>query len=138
MRVFRKVAAIGMLGLAAAACGGGDDGINEPASIAGTYNLQTIDGQAPPVVVYEEPGFKVEITSGNFILAASGSFSTTIGWRLTENGVVTTETESFPGTYTVNGSTVNFAYSDGDSDSATLAGNTLTFTDGGSTAVFRK
>jgi hypothetical protein len=90
------------------------------------------------VVVYEEPGFKVEITSGNFILAASGSFSTTVVWRLTEDGVVTTETETFPGTYTVNGSTVNFAYSDGDSDSATLAGNTLTFTDAGATVVFRK
>lgn len=138
MRVFSKMVAIAVLGLAAAACGGGDDGIYEPPSIAGTYNLQTIDGEAPPVVVYEEPGFTVEITSGNFILAASGSFSTTVVWRLTEDGVVTTETESFPGTYTVTGSTVNFAYSDGDSDSATLAGNTLTFTDGGSTAVFRK
>ena len=138
MRVFAKMVAMAVLGLAAAACGGGDDGINEPVSIAGTYNLQTIDGEAPPVVVYEEPGFKVEITSGNFILAASGSFSTTVVWRLTEDNVVTTETETFLGTYTVNGPTVNFAYSDGDSDSATLAGNTLTFTDAGTTVVFRR
>lgn len=138
MRVFTKMVAIAVLGLAAAACGGGDDGINEPVSIAGTYNLQTIDGQAPPVVVYEEPGLKVEITAASFTLAASGSFTANIVWRLTENGVVTTEADSFPGTYTVNGSTVNFAYSDGDSESATLSGNTLTFTDGGSTAVFRK
>lgn len=136
MRVFTKLATIAVLGLVAA-CGGGD-GINDPVSIAGTYNLETIDGQAPPVVVFEEPGLKVEIVSGNFILNANGSFTTTIGWRITEGTQVSTDSETFPGTYTVTGSTVNFAYSDGDTDSATLAGNTLTFTDGGSTAVFRK
>lgn len=138
MRVFTKMVAIAVLGLAAVACGGGDDGINEPASIAGTYNLQTIDGQAPPVVVFEEPGFKVEITSGNFILAANGSFTTTVVWRITEDNVPTNESETFPGTYTVNGPTVNFTYSDGDTESGTLSGNTLTFTDAGSTAVFRR
>ena len=139
MRVFKKLAAIAVLGLAAAACGGGgDDGINEPASIAGTYNLQTIDGQAPPVVVFDEPGLKVEITSGNFILNANGTFTTTVVWRVTENNVVTPETESFPGTYTVSGTTVHFTYSDGDTDSATLADSTLTFSDAGSTVVFRK
>lgn len=139
MRVFTKLAAIAVLGLAAAACGGGgDDGINEPVSIAGTYNLQTIDGQSPPVVVFDEPGLKVEIVSGNFVLNANGSFTTTVGWRLTEGTQVSTESETFPGTYTVNGSTVNFTYSDGDTDSATLAGNTLTFSEGGSSVVFRK
>lgn len=138
MRVLTKLVAIVVLGLAAAACGGGDDGINEPASIAGTYNLQTIDGKSPPVVVFEEPGLKVEVVSGNFILTASGTFTTTVGWRTTENGQVTTDSDTFPGTYTVTGSTVNFTYADGDTDSATLAGNTLTFTDSGSTVVFRK
>lgn len=138
MRVFKKLAAIAMLGLAAAACGGGNDGINEPASIAGTYNLETIDGKTPPVVVFEEPGLKVEVVSGNFILTASGTFTTTVGWRTTENGQVTTNSETFPGTYTVTGTTVNFAYADGDTDSATLAGSTLTFTEAGSTVVFRK
>lgn len=137
MRVLTKVAAVAVLALSAACGGGGDDGF-DPISIAGTYNLQTIDGQAPPVVVYEEPAFKVEITSGNFILAAGGSFTTTVVWRLTEDNVATTETESFPGTYTVNGSTVTFNYSDGDTDTATLAGNTLTFNDAGTTAVFQK
>lgn len=136
MRVFTKMAVIGVLGLAAAACGG--DGINEPASIAGTYNLQTIDGKSPPVVVLDEPGLKLEVMSGNFILAANGSFSTTVVLRITEDNQVSTESESFTGTYTVTGSTVNFTYSDGETDSATLAGDTLTFSEGGSTVVFRK
>ncbi|MEX1187286.1 MAG: hypothetical protein WEA80_11910 [Gemmatimonadaceae bacterium] len=137
MRKFMKVAAIAVLGLVAA-CGGDGDGINEPASIAGTYNLQTLDGQSLPVVVFDEPGFRLEIVSGNFVLAASRTFTTSVVFRITEDNAVTTESESFNGTYTVTGSTVNFTYSDGDTDSATLAGNTLTFTDGGSTAVFRK
>ncbi|MCR4341610.1 MAG: lipocalin family protein [Gemmatimonadaceae bacterium] len=136
MRAFMKVAAIGLFGLAAA-CGGGD-GINEPVSIAGTYNLETIDGQSPPVVVFDEPGFKAEILSGNFILAGDKTFTTNVVFRITEDSQVSTESESFGGTYAVSGSTVTFAYSDGDSESATLVGNTLTFTDGSSTAVFRK
>lgn len=137
MRVFMKVAAIAVFGLTTA-CGGGDDGINEPASIAGTYNLQTLDGQSPPVVVFDEPGFKVEVVSGNFVLAANKTFTTNVTFRITVDSEVSTEAESFSGTYTVTASTVAFTYSDGDTDSATLAGNTLTFSDEGSTAVFRK
>ena len=137
MRVFMKVAAIAVFGLTAA-CGGDGDGINEPASIAGTYNLESLDGQSPPVVVFDEPEFKLEILSGNFILAANGTFTTNVVFRITEDSQVSTETESFSGTYTVTGSTVSFTYSDGDTDSATLVGNTLTFSDGSSTAVFRK
>lgn len=137
MRTFMKVAAIAVLGLTAA-CGGGDDGVNEPASIAGTYNLETLDGQSPPVVVLDEPGFKLEILSGNFVLTANGTFTTNVVFRLTDESGASTESESFSGTYTVSGSTVTFNYSDGDTDSATLAGNTLTFSDGSSTAVFRR
>lgn len=136
MRVFTKVAAIGMLGFMAA-CGGGD-GITEPASIAGTYNLETIDGQSPPIVAFDEPGLKVEIMSGDFILAADRTFTTSVAFRVTEGSQISTERESYDGTYTVSGSTVNFAYSDGDGASGTLNGSTLTFTEGGSTAVFRK
>ncbi|MEX0908151.1 MAG: lipocalin family protein, partial [Gemmatimonadaceae bacterium] len=106
--------------------------------IAGTYNLQTLDGQSLPVVVFDEPGFKLEVVSGNFVLAANRTFTTNVVFRITADNEVSTEAESFSGTYTVSGSTVTFTYSDGDTDSATLAGDTLTFSDGGSTAVFRK
>lgn len=135
MRVLTRIAAIGLFGLVAA-CGG--DGVTEPDSIAGTYNLATIDGQSPPIVVFDEPGLKVEIMSGNFVLAADRTFTTTVVFRLTEDGQASTESESFAGTYAVTGSTVTFTFSDGDSESGTLSGSTLTFTDGSSTAVFRK
>lgn len=136
MRAFMKVAAIVLLGVVAAC--GGNDGITEPVSIAGTYNLETIDGKAPPTIVFDEPGFKVEVLSGNFILAENKTFVTNVVFRLTIDNQVSTESDSASGTYAVTGSTVTFSYSDGDTDSATLAGNTLTFSDGGSTAVFRK
>lgn len=136
MRVFGKFCAMAVLAVTAA-CGGGD-GITEPASIAGTYNLVTIDGKSPPIVLFDEPGLKVEIMSGNFILAEGRTFTTNVVFRFTEAGQVSTKSESYDGTYTVTGSTVDFAYSDGDSASGTLNGNTLTFVDGGSTAVFRK
>jgi hypothetical protein len=135
MRSFAKLALLGLL-VTAAACGG--DGPSAPTSIAGTYNLQTIDGDEPPVTVWDEPGLKIEIISGNFVLAANETFTTTVNLRETSDGQVQTDSETLSGTYSVSGSTVTFVLADGDSETATIAGDTLTFTDGESSVVFRK
>lgn len=137
MRALAKLAAIAMVGLAGAC--GGDGGPNDPLqAAAGTYTLKTVNGVAPPVVVYESPGFKVEVTAANYVLAGSGSFSST-GWlRLTTNGVVTTESETMTGTYTLTGSNITFTDSEGDTYTGVLSGNNLQFTEDGMTAVFTK
>lgn len=137
MRVFGKVCAMALLALTAA-CSGSDDGVNEPVSIAGTYVLETIDGQGLPVVIAEDAEFKIEITSGRVVLAAGGSFTLSATLRETTGAEVFTETVEFDGTYSVSGSTVTLLYSDGDVETATISGNTLTFSGGGSTSVFRK
>jgi hypothetical protein len=135
MRSFAKLALLGLL-VAVGACGG--DGPSAPTSIAGTYNLESLDGETPPVTVWDEPDLKIEITSGNFVLAANGTFTTTVNYRVTVDGEVETDADTFSGTYSVSGSTVTFAYSDGDSDTATIAGDLLTLTEGSSSVVFRK
>lgn len=135
MRVSVKVAVIALLGLVAA-CGGGNDGINEPRSVAGTYTLQTVNGAALPFVVFETAGYKIEVTGASYVLASAGTFSNSASFRETENGVVTTSTETVTGQYTVSGSNVTFTDSDGDVITGTLSGNNLQFSEDGMTAVF--
>lgn len=135
MRTFVRLALLGLV-TAATACGDKDPG--EPISIAGTYQLQSVNGQSPPVTVAEDPGFKVEVLSGNFILAGNGNFTTTVDFRFTVSGEVTTDSDTYPGTYSVSGSTVTFKYDDGDTETATISGNTLTFNSDGTIVVFRR
>jgi hypothetical protein len=140
MRALVKLALTGLV-IAVAACGGGDGAGTTgptPVSVAGTYQLETFDGEAPPVAIVDVPDLKVEILSGNFILATNLTFTTSATFRITESGQVSTETETSPGTYAVTGSTVTFTYTGGGTDTGTISGNTLTLTGEGFTAVFRK
>lgn len=139
MRALVKLALTGLV-VAMAACGGDGAGTTgpTPTSIAGTYQLQTFDGEALPATIVDVPDLKVEILSGNFILASNFTFTTSATFRITESGQVSTETETSPGTYAVTGSTVTFTYTAGGTDTGTISGNTLTLTGEGFTAVFKK
>lgn len=136
MRVFTRVAAAALL-LLAAACGG-DDGNDPIDSIAGTYTLRSVNGQALPAVLYDDGSYKIEVTGATYVLSSSGSFTNTFSLRETEAGVVTPSSESYRGTYVVNGSTVTFTDEEGDVSSATRSGDELTFSSDGITAVFRR
>lgn len=113
--------------IAMAACGG-NDGINEPETIAGKYVLKTVNNQPMPFVVFEEPGYKLEVTYSDYVLSNNGTFTNNVTWRETDQGVVTTEQDASSGTYTANGSTLSFVSPDGDPFQGTLAGNKLTVT----------
>lgn len=135
MRALAKVAAIGLLGVVVAACGDGN-GINEPQEIAGTYALQSVNGEALPVVLFEGSGYRLEVTAATYVLASGGTFTNGATFRETEGGVATTSTETLTGQYTVSGSAVTFTDSDGDVIAGTISGNSLTFSEDGMTAVF--
>ncbi|CAN5705788.1 hypothetical protein BH23GEM1_BH23GEM1_00490 [soil metagenome] len=133
MRVLARVAAVALLGWTAACS---DGGVNEPQTVAGTYTLQSVNGAPLPYVFFEGEGYKLEVTAGNYVLAAGGTFSSSVTFRETENGVATTSSETFSGRYAVSGSVITFTYSDGDVITGTISGNTLQFTEDGETAVF--
>lgn len=135
MRVFGKVCAMVVLALTAA-CGG--DGGTEPASVAGTYTLQSVNGGPLPFVVFNESGYKLEITAASYVLTSAGTFTNSATFRETEGGVVTTSTETFSGQYTVSASTVTFTDADGEVYVGTISGGNLVFNDDGLSAVFVK
>ncbi len=111
------------------ACGDDDD-ITGPESIAGTYILQTVNGDALPATVQG-----VEVSAASIQLNSNGTYTLSL---TTEFFGEQTDT----GTFTVDGSTVNFLdegdVDEGDRFTGTISGDTLTIVDEGNTFVFRK
>ena len=106
----------------------GDDSTG-PESIFGLYILVSINGEALPVDVEG-----LEISAGSIQLNSDGTYSASLTIELFGE---LTDT----GTFTVDGSTVDFIPSGGDLEdrfTATVSGNTLTLVEDGETFVFRK
>ena len=117
------------------ACGGddttgGDEDNTGPGSIFGTYTLITVNGEELPVEI--QAG--ITITSGTLRLNSDNTYSISTPAIFQDEPVTFTDT----GTFTVDGSTIQFSgVSSGDS-SGTISGNTLTVSAEGFTFVYRK
>ncbi len=147
MTVRRLISVLIVSGIAAGgtwACGGDS---TSPSSIAGTYNLQTIDGQSLPVVIFEVGTDKVEVTAGFMLLNSDQTYSESVSFRITDGAIVTTDVEATTGSWTLSGSAITFTAlagnNAGDTFLGSISGNTLTFIealsgDEGVTLVLRK
>jgi hypothetical protein len=131
MMMKRLVAVLIVAGIAAGgawACSGDS---TSPSSIAGTYNLQTIDGQSLPVIVLEVGTDTVEITAGFMRLVSDQTFSESVSFRIADGAIVTTDVETTTGSWTVSGSAITFTgtagTNAGDTFTGSISGNTLTF-----------
>ena len=128
-----------LLLMVAAACGGDSPTEPTPASVAGTWRLQTVNGSALPYVLVQFETDKVELTSEVLTVAASGSFTQLTQFTTTQSGQVSVEDLTDAGTYTLNGTAATFTYdSDGSTGTGSLSGNTLTVAGGGFAMVYRK
>ena len=133
MRFLR--AATTLSALAIAACGDSTG----PDAIAGTYVLRTVNGTAPPVVVFDEPGFRLEVLSASYTLRGNRTFSSTATVRETIDGETITERLDLSGTFTLDGDQITFSDSEGfEFATATIADDDLTFVDEGLVAVYTR
>ena len=122
-----------------AACGSDAPSEPTPASLAGTWRLQTVNGSGLPFVVAQLGTDKVELTSDVLTVAASGSFTQMTQIRVTQSGQVSTESVPDAGSYTLNGTAVSFTFdSDGSTGTGSLSGNALTVAASGFALVYRK
>ena len=103
----------------------------------GTYRLQTVGGEPLPAVVDERWGSKIEILAMTTQLKSGGRFESSGTFRHTDGGVVTTETETATGTYTIRDTLLTFVH-DGYTFTGTLVGETMTLTDPGGDFVLLK
>ena len=99
-----------------AACGGSGDGMTDPlGDPTGVYTLRTINGQALPFLYSQIGADKVEFMDGTVTLNADRTFIDATTFRVTEQGVVTTEVDRADGTWSLSGATVRFLLADGSS-----------------------
>ena len=130
MRLLRSAAAVALY--AAAACGDSTG----PADVSGRYVLQTVNGSPPPVVVYEDEFYKLEVISAEYTLNANSTYVLTSQLR-EDDGAVFQEEEF--GTFSVDGSRITLDDDEGfDSLTATISGRRLIFSELGLTAVYEK
>jgi hypothetical protein len=109
-----------------------------PTSIAGTYNLTSINGSGLPFIL-QASGPKIEILSDQIVANAGGTFSESGNYRVTNGTAVTTQIITDAGTYTVSGTAVTFLFSsDGSTGTGTLSGNTFTIAGNGFSSVYTK
>ncbi len=138
-RTFARLA-FAALAFPLAACGGGGDSPTGPttASVVGTWNLQSINGQALPYVLQQTGADKLEVTRETFTFSST-TFTQTTDYRLTQSGRVTTDSEADAGRYTINGNAVTVTFnSDGSSVTGTVSGNTITAAADGVALVYRR
>lgn len=124
----------------AVACG--SDSTTQPtvASLAGTWTLQTVNGNPLPFTISQTATDKVELLSDVVTASANGTYSENLQIRETLNGVSQTFTSADTGTFTVNGTAVTLTSTQVGSTSGALSNNnhTLTLTEQGFVWVFAK
>jgi hypothetical protein len=126
------------LGLALGACGS-DSSTEASATIAGTWNLQSVNGSALPFVILQSGANKAEILSDVITISGTGSFTQTTTVRTTVNGAATTQSVADAGTYTLSGSAITLRFnSDNSTGTGSWSGNTITATADGFAYVYKR
>ena len=126
-RVFLALLVLGLV-----ACG---DDVIGPEDIAGTYTLQSINGQSLPW----GPEAGVEITAGSITINQSMTCSRSLTGTATDGGTVVTVTDTEVCTCTFVNGVITFTWdSDGSTDSGSIVGSQLTITVDGDVLIFRK
>jgi hypothetical protein len=135
-RTMRRLLALALL-IASASCSSDSSTNPTAASLPGTWNLSTVNGNPLPFILQTQNP-KIEILNDQFIVADGGTFTETWNARFTDaSGVVSSAPFSDSGTWTLNGATVTFHFtSDGASGTGTLNGSSLTVGDVGFSLVY--
>ena len=119
-----------------------DDGVG-PEDIVGTYVLQSIDGEALPVVILVGTTLLFEVTAGSVTLDPDMTCRVNISIRETEDGPVSTNTTVCTYTFNFNNGaiTANFP-ADADTNASiirgSIVGSRLALNDQGSILVYEK
>src|SRR5512143_2292415 len=123
----------------AIACGSDSPSQPTSASVAGTWNLQTINGTALPYVITQSDTTKVELVSDVVTAVATGSYTEITQVRTTVGGQVMNESFPDAGSFTLNGTAVVFqSNSDGSQTTGSVSGNTFTLAGDGFAYVYKR
>jgi hypothetical protein len=105
-------------------------------SVAGTWNLTTVNGSPLPFTLQATP--KIEVLSDQLVVSANGTFTESTQLRFTNGTIVSTQVVTDAGTYSLNGTAATFIYNDGTTGAGTVSGNTLTVAEPGLSLVYQQ
>ena len=111
-----------------AACGHDSVGPSlAPSTIAGTYDLTTVDGQVLPFTALDLGAYQAKLVSGTLKLSTDGTYSFQFSIRIEDSGNVRTAADSDSGLWNVNDNAVTLASTQGDiSRTGTVSGTVMT------------
>lgn len=118
----------------------GCDDSTGPGSIAGTYQLQSVnDDPVPSILSQVGTTYRLEATGGAVTLRSDGTYTATFSLREDDNGTITTINQTEHGTWEGTASDLTLIDdSDGEFVLASVSGNTLTVDDGTDIWVYRR
>ena len=105
-------------------------------SVAGTWNLTTVNGSPLPFTIQTTP--KIEVVSDQLVVSANGTFTESTQTRTTNGTTVTNQTIPDGGTYSLNGTAATFIFNDGTTGAGTISSTTLTVALPGLSLVYQK
>jgi len=137
MRVMIFAALVGTTALWG--CGGGSSsatpvGPTTPPAV-GAFALQSLDGRVLPTSI-SEGGRQVEVLSGELALGANGSIRISTVYRTSPGGPATTTEVN--GSYTAQGNSLSFSYTNGGRNTGTLNGDVLQMVNDGVVWLYRR
>jgi hypothetical protein len=110
-----------------------------PDDLLGVWRLETVSGQSLPFVLEQDGAFKVELTGETVTLQNAGRQTMVTSFRVTDGGIVSTESIPASGNFTVNGSTLVLTFdNDPETYTAIVNGDLMTIEDIGLTFVYRR
>jgi hypothetical protein len=124
--------------LASLAACGGDSGTGARASVTGSYQLSTVNGQPLPFSE-SSTGAVVKITAGQLVAESNGAFTETLTKSTTPpGGATTTAPVVASGTYTVGNDVIVFAYAGTGSVLGSLTNTGLSIQNGSNSFEYKK
>ncbi|MEJ7758153.1 MAG: hypothetical protein WKF55_01040 [Gemmatimonadaceae bacterium] len=107
-------------------------------SVSGTYELVTVNGRRLPAVLYQEPGYRLEVLNANFTFSRDGTFSEAGIVREIVNGSANTSSSSTNGYYEYRNGEVTFQDNTGRTYYGSVDRNTLRVVDDGVTLIYER
>jgi hypothetical protein len=114
------------------------DSISNGGLVRGTYELTSVNGDRVPAVVYQEPGYRLEVINAEFTLEDDGTYSEGGIIRETVNGQTSTRSSSSYGYYDNYNGELTFDESTGRRYYGTVDGTTLIIEDQGVRMTYRR
>ena len=106
--------------------------------VSGTYELRSVNGRGLPAVLYQEPGYRLEVLNANFTFSPDGTYSEAGIVREVVNGSASTSSSSTNGYYEYFNGEVTFEDTTGRIYYGDVDRNTLRVVDDGVTLVYER